>query len=174
MNLIDSCLDLVLPARVGPRPRTRMALPHMQLDQWPPAEIARQLVELALSIPGIRAKQSRMAFPTSLALCLEDDFAHGPAGPFWACGGAGCCAPSEEAAPVSPAARAAPAFKNPRRVFDMMTTSQVTKSGLNRLISYIRRVWRLNITSIGFPQSSKLMIAGSGVMRCPQPEDGVV
>lgn len=82
MELVDPCLDLVLPARVGPRPRTRMALPHMQLDQWPPAEIAQRLVELALSIPGIRAKQSRMAFPTSLALCLEDDFAHGPAEAF--------------------------------------------------------------------------------------------
>jgi phospholipase/carboxylesterase len=55
-----------------------MALPHVQLDQWPPAEIARQLVDLALSIPGVRAKQSRMAFPTSLALCLKDDFAKGP------------------------------------------------------------------------------------------------
>ena len=78
MELADTFVDLALPARVGARPRTRMALPHMQLDQWPPAEIAQQLVDLALSIPGTRAKQSRMAFPSSLALCLRDDFADGP------------------------------------------------------------------------------------------------
>src|ERR1035438_1196519 len=78
MELVDPSLDLALPARVGARPRTSMGLPHMQLDQWPPPEIAQQLVELALSIPGIRAKQSRMAFPSSLALCLSDDFACGP------------------------------------------------------------------------------------------------
>jgi phospholipase/carboxylesterase len=55
-----------------------MALPHEQLDQWPPAEIAKQLVDLALGLPGIRAKQSRMAFPTSLALCVTDELAGGP------------------------------------------------------------------------------------------------
>jgi len=78
MELVDPTLDLALPARAGPRPRTRMALPHVQLDQWPPAEIAQQLSELALSIPGVLARQSRMAFPSSLALCLKDDFAQGP------------------------------------------------------------------------------------------------
>jgi hypothetical protein len=70
--------DLDLPPRNGARPRTSIGLPHVQLDQWPPAGIAGQLVELALKIPGARGRQSRMAFPTSLALCLDDDFAHGP------------------------------------------------------------------------------------------------
>jgi hypothetical protein len=78
MEPVDPALELALPARVGVRPRTRMALPHMQLDQWPPAEVAQQLVDLALAIPGVCAKQSRMAFPSSVALCLKDDFAHGP------------------------------------------------------------------------------------------------
>jgi phospholipase/carboxylesterase len=78
MEPFDPGLDLALPARVGARPRTRLALPHMQLDQWPPADIAQQLVDLALTLPGIRAKQSRMACASSLALCLNDDFAHGP------------------------------------------------------------------------------------------------
>jgi hypothetical protein len=59
-----------------------VALPHIQLDQWPPPEIAQQLVDLALSIPGICAQQSRMASPSSLALCLKDDFAKGPAEAF--------------------------------------------------------------------------------------------
>jgi hypothetical protein len=78
MELVERALDLMLPARTGMRPRTSMALPHVQLDQWPPAEIAQQLVELSLGIPGIRAKQSRMAFPSSRALCVGDDFAYGP------------------------------------------------------------------------------------------------
>lgn len=63
---------------MGARPHTRIGLPHIQLNQWPPAEIAKQLVDSALGIPGVRAKQSRMAFPSSLALCLDDDSAHGP------------------------------------------------------------------------------------------------
>jgi phospholipase/carboxylesterase len=78
MEYVNPALEPSLPARLGARPRTHMALPHMQLDQWPPAEIAQQLVDLALSIPGVRAIQSRMAFPTSLALCLKDDLACGP------------------------------------------------------------------------------------------------
>jgi hypothetical protein len=41
-------------------------------------EIAEQLIGLALSIPGVLARQSRMAFPSSLALCLKDEFAQGP------------------------------------------------------------------------------------------------
>lgn len=67
-----------LPHRAGARPRTRVGLPHVQLDQWPPAEIAERLVALAVNIPGIRAKQSRMAAASSLALCVCDEFAHGP------------------------------------------------------------------------------------------------
>lgn len=78
MAPVDPSLEFALPARVGARPRTRLALPHMQLDQWPPPEIAGRLAGLALSLPGILAKQSRMAFPSSLALCLKDDFAQGP------------------------------------------------------------------------------------------------
>ncbi|HUP02650.1 MAG TPA: hypothetical protein VMU19_01595, partial [Bryobacteraceae bacterium] len=53
-------------------------MPHVQLDQFPPAEIAGQLRELALGIPGVRARQSRMAFPSSVALCLTDESAQGP------------------------------------------------------------------------------------------------
>jgi hypothetical protein len=78
MESVYPFLDLALPARVGARPRTRLALPHMQFDQWPPAEIAEQLIGLALSMPGVLAKQSRMSFPSSVALCLKDDFAQGP------------------------------------------------------------------------------------------------
>jgi len=83
MRLFDTGEDLAMAARVGPRPRTRLALPHVQLDQWPPAEIAREFIERALSNPGVRAKHSRMASPASLALCLPDDFADGPRDAFY-------------------------------------------------------------------------------------------
>ena len=78
MEFAHSFLNSALPARVGARPRTCMALPHVQLDQWPPPEIAKRLVEMAVNIPGVRPKESRMAFPSSLALCLKDDVANGP------------------------------------------------------------------------------------------------
>ena len=50
----------------------------MQLEQWPPEEIAEELVDRSLSLPYVRAKQSRMASPHSLALSLPDRFATGP------------------------------------------------------------------------------------------------
>jgi len=72
----------VPPPRWGPRPRTCPALPHIQLDQWPPEEIAAELIELSLSLPDVRSKQSRMASPNSRALCLPDRCAGGPASAF--------------------------------------------------------------------------------------------
>jgi len=72
----------VPPPRWGPRPRTRRTLPHIQLDQWPPEEIAAELLELSLSLPDVRSKQSRMASPKSHALWLPDKCAGGPASAF--------------------------------------------------------------------------------------------
>jgi len=68
----------VPPPRMGPRPLTRPALPHRQLEQWPPEEIVQELVGRSLSLPYVRSKQSRMASPQSLALSLLDEFAAGP------------------------------------------------------------------------------------------------
>src|SRR5882724_2319163 len=68
----------VLPPRIGPRPRTRPALPHIQLDQWPPAAILEELIERCLELPFVRSQQSRMASPESRALALPDRLAGGP------------------------------------------------------------------------------------------------
>jgi phospholipase/carboxylesterase len=54
----------------------------MQLDQWPPVEMVEELVSQCLSLPNVRAKQSRMASPESRALCLPDAFAAGPPSAF--------------------------------------------------------------------------------------------
>ena len=78
MELLATLPDLEFPARSGSRPRTRRSLPHIQLDQWPPAWIAQELAERSLRIPHVRSKQSRMASPSSLALCLPDNVAEGP------------------------------------------------------------------------------------------------
>lgn len=66
------------PPRIGPRPRTCPALPHTQLEQWPPEEIVNELVHRSLSLPYVRPKQSRMASPQSMALSLPDEYAAGP------------------------------------------------------------------------------------------------
>jgi len=72
----------VPPPRTGPRPRTCPALPHMQLEQWPPEDIVEKLVDRSLSLPYVRPKESRMARPRSLALSLPDAFAAGPPAAF--------------------------------------------------------------------------------------------
>jgi hypothetical protein len=64
--------------RVGPQPRLRRALPHLQEDQFPPEEAVEELVERCLCIPFVRSKQSRMASPASHALYLSDEIASGP------------------------------------------------------------------------------------------------
>lgn len=69
----------VLPhSRLGSRPRMHRALPHLQLDQLPPAETMEELIERSLEIPCVRSRQSRMASPKSHALYLADEFAGGP------------------------------------------------------------------------------------------------
>jgi hypothetical protein len=66
------------PPRGGPRPQTPPVLPHLQLDQWPPPEIVRTLIESSLGLQYVRSKQSRMAGPQTLALWLPDRYAAGP------------------------------------------------------------------------------------------------
>jgi hypothetical protein len=64
--------------RRGPRPRVPERLPHMQLDQWPPAEVAVRLLARASMLPGVEIRQSRMASDTTSALSLVDGCAGGP------------------------------------------------------------------------------------------------
>ena len=66
------------PSRLGPRPRTLRALPHLQLDQLPPAGAMEELLQRCLQIPHVRSRQSRMASPLCSALYLADEFAAGP------------------------------------------------------------------------------------------------
>ena len=67
-----------LEIRPGVPARIRRSLPHLQLDQLPPAEIAAELIERSLDLPFIRSRQGRMATPRSLALWLPDACAGGP------------------------------------------------------------------------------------------------
>jgi hypothetical protein len=69
---------VTMAPRLGPRPRTRLALPHEQLEQWPPAAIATELMTRILELPHVRQRQSRMASPDCRALCLPDTLAFGP------------------------------------------------------------------------------------------------
>jgi hypothetical protein len=69
----------ILPhSRCGTRPRMHRALPHLQLDQLPPAGVMEELIARSLRIPCVRSKQSRMASASSHALYLADEIAAGP------------------------------------------------------------------------------------------------
>jgi len=76
---LSTAAPVPLPApRRGPRPTTRLWLPHIQLDQWPPPELVEQLFAEAKRLPHVGVRQSRMASPETPALCLQDRFAGGP------------------------------------------------------------------------------------------------
>ena len=72
----------LLPGRFGLRPRSSAKLPFRQLEQFPPPEMSRRLLELSLSIPYVHARQSRVASPECRALCVADSVARGPAEAF--------------------------------------------------------------------------------------------
>src|SRR5258705_13914395 len=59
-----------LPPRQGLRPRMRQSIPHLQLNQQPPAYIVQQLPERCLVLEHVRQKESRMATKGSCALWL--------------------------------------------------------------------------------------------------------
>ena len=50
-------------SRPGPRPETSRTLPHVQLDQWPPEAITREVIRRALALPGVSSRESRVANP---------------------------------------------------------------------------------------------------------------
>lgn len=66
------------PQRSGSRPRMSRALPHLQLEQLPPAEVVHELLRLSVLMPGVHTTQSRMASPDTTALFLADELAFGP------------------------------------------------------------------------------------------------
>jgi hypothetical protein len=84
LKLVSPQEDLAfeLPLRPGPRPTGASALPHIQLDQWPPSEIAEELFVRCLGLPNVRPKQSRMASPDCQALTLPDKLSAGPSDAF--------------------------------------------------------------------------------------------
>jgi hypothetical protein len=69
---------LLPQSRLGPPPQMSRSLPHIQTDQFPPADTVKELVKRCLEMPHVRFKQSRMASPESHALYLADAFAAGP------------------------------------------------------------------------------------------------
>jgi hypothetical protein len=68
----------LLSGRFGSRPRSSVSLPFRQLDQFPPENIHRRLVELTFEMPHVHARQSRVASTGCLALCIHDGAAAGP------------------------------------------------------------------------------------------------
>jgi phospholipase/carboxylesterase len=68
----------LLPRRNGPRPRTPLSVPHLQMNQWPPADMLGALAELGLRLEHVRPKESRMATRGTCALWLPDLYADGP------------------------------------------------------------------------------------------------
>jgi hypothetical protein len=71
-------LSLSLPARRGGKPNTQPGIPYVQLDQWPPTEIVRELRRQCLNLPNVKTRESRMAIPGSWVLTLPDSLAGGP------------------------------------------------------------------------------------------------
>src|SRR5215212_2175292 len=84
-------MEISLPRRTGPRPRTTPSNPHTQLDQQPDdpalfAELARRAFALpdveerpsAISVPGARALWLREGVPAGPpeAFVIEREFAH--------------------------------------------------------------------------------------------------
>jgi phospholipase/carboxylesterase len=68
----------LLSGRFGPRPRSSVSLPFRQLDQFPPENLQRRLIELSSEMPHVHVRQSRLASPGCLALCINDGVAAGP------------------------------------------------------------------------------------------------
>jgi phospholipase/carboxylesterase len=79
-ELLESHTSLTseLLVRRGAPPRTSRLVPHIQLDQFPPPEIAEELLHRSLALPFVRSRQSRMASPRTRALWLPDICAAGP------------------------------------------------------------------------------------------------
>jgi phospholipase/carboxylesterase len=70
--------EALSPPRQGPRPAMPEILPHIQVNQWPPAAQVAELIARAAHLQNVVVRQSRMASPDTAALALEDEYAVGP------------------------------------------------------------------------------------------------
>lgn len=70
-------MKLAIPARQGPRPLTVPAVPHLQLDQYPPIQIIIQLIEQCLALPDVIERPSKIAELGTHALSLERNIGRG-------------------------------------------------------------------------------------------------
>jgi len=73
---------LLPPRRPGRRPKTSQAVPHRQLNQWPPASIFETFLYRSRDLSGVRVKESRMAADGTHALSIDEGAARGPAEAF--------------------------------------------------------------------------------------------
>lgn len=65
-------MDDRLPVREGPRPRTTLSNPHMQLDQQPADSTQRVLLAAAVfALPGVTERESAISVPGARALWLD-------------------------------------------------------------------------------------------------------
>jgi hypothetical protein len=72
-------MGMKLTARRGPRPRTTLDIPHLQLDQQPAdPEVREELARRAFALPGVVEEPSGISLPGARALVLATDFAMGP------------------------------------------------------------------------------------------------
>jgi hypothetical protein len=78
-------LQLDLPFRAGPRPRTSTEIPHCQLDQQPAdSRHVDTIVAEALAWPWVNGRPSVISVEGSRALAMEAGRAAGPAEAFMA------------------------------------------------------------------------------------------
>ncbi|MHA6796708.1 luciferase domain-containing protein [Pseudonocardia bannensis] len=73
-----------VPTRDGPRPAVSDGMPHRQIDQQSPTEVAADLVRRVFDAlpPGVHAAPSRISVPGARALVLDDDVIAGPPAAF--------------------------------------------------------------------------------------------
>ncbi|MET1007173.1 MAG: luciferase family protein [Propionibacteriaceae bacterium] len=71
-----------IEVRPGSRPVTTPRTPHLQLDQFSPEPIQRELWTRMITLDGITAGHSLISAPSSRALHLAQRRAHGPAEAF--------------------------------------------------------------------------------------------
>lgn len=67
-----------LPERLGSRPRTTPANPHMQLEQNAPAEHWAELTRRAFALPDVEERSSLVSVAGARALWLRDGVPAGP------------------------------------------------------------------------------------------------
>ncbi|MCZ0984824.1 luciferase family protein [Streptomyces diastatochromogenes] len=70
--------DATLPERVGFRPLTTPATPHIQLDQHAPQALQDELWSLMTGLRGVTSGRSGISLPQTRALHLDPGLAVGP------------------------------------------------------------------------------------------------